>query len=110
MDPNQDFSVTFTLTGYQPLSVPVVMTQPEGLRGAEAEVEKAFMPNPVAIALEPAPKTPPKRTPTPARKPAPKPATTSAAPPAPQPAMTAPPPASPPPATAPGASPWPPIQ
>jgi len=122
MDPSKEFSVTFTLAGYLPQTVPVAVSKPEGqiegVPASEGGAERAFIPNPVAVELEPAPKTPPKK---PAPKPAAKPA--AAKPAAPKPAASAPAPARPataapapaarpaPPPMAPGSpSPWPPIQ
>jgi hypothetical protein len=102
--PDQEFSVTFALAGYQPQTVPVQVRTPEGLSGAEAEAEKALMPNPVYVELEPAPKAP-------ARKPAPakKPVTAAAQPPASKPAPVAwpEPPFNPAPAAI---DPWPPVR
>ncbi len=129
MDPTKEFSVTFTLAGYLPQTVPVAVSQPEGrsegVSAAEAEADRAFIPNPVTVELEPAPKAPPKKpAPKPAAKPAPKPGAAAPKPAAPKPAATAPAPARPataapapatrpasPPMAAPGSpSPWPPIQ
>jgi hypothetical protein len=62
MPPDKDFSVTFSLAGYQPQTVPVQVTQPEG-------EETALQPNPVEVELAAASKTPAKRKPA-ARKPA----------------------------------------
>lgn len=98
MAPDKEFSVTFSLAGYQPQTVPLQLTKPEGL-------ETALQPNPVVVELVAAPKTPPKRTP--ARRSAttasaPKPA--AARPAAPRPAATAPAPA------APATDPWPPAR
>lgn len=94
MAADKEFSVTFSLNGYQPQTVALQVTKPEG-------VETALQPNPVEVELVAAPKTPPKRTPT--RKPsttaaAPKP---TAAPRASQPAPNAPPSAT---------DPWPPVR
>ncbi len=128
MDPTKEFSVTFTLAGYLPQTVPVAISKPEGrvegVSAAEAETDKAFVPNPVAVELEPAPKTPPKKpAPKPAAKPAAKPVAAAPKPAAPKPAAAAPAPARPAtaapapaarpasPPMAPGSpSPWPPIQ
>jgi hypothetical protein len=100
---DKEFSVTFSLAGYQPQTVAVQLTNPQG-------IETALQPNPVAVELTAAPKTPPRRTP--ARRAA---TTTSAAPnpvaarpAAPRPAAARPAPA----ATTPGAppprtDPWP---
>jgi hypothetical protein len=103
--PDKEFSVTFSLAGYQPQTVAVQLTKPEG-------IETALQPNPVAVELAAAPKTPPKRTP--ARRAAttastPKPA--AARPAAPRPAAAAPAPAATAPsATAPAIDPWPPVR
>ena len=109
---DKEFSVTFSLAGYQPQTVPVQLTKPQG-------VETALQPNPVAVELAAAPKTPPKRstrrsaatTPTPkpaaARTAAPRPAAAAPAPAAaPRPAAPAPAPAP----TAPAAGPFPPVR
>jgi len=112
MDPDKEFSVTFTLAGYLPQTVPVAVHQPDaGLTPNEGEKpEKNFIPNPVSVELAAAPKAPPKRAPTPPNKPAPKPAAAAAKPPAAKPATAAPAPAAPA-ARAPAApSPWPPVQ
>ena len=108
--PDKEFSVTFSLAGYQPQTVPVQLTKPQG-------VETALQPNPVGVELAAAPKTPPKRstrrsaatTPTPkpaaARTAAPRPAAAAPAA-APRPAAAAPAPAP----TAPAADPFPPVR
>jgi hypothetical protein len=70
MPPDKDFSVTFSLAGRLPQTVPVQITKPEGDPFAEASLQ----PNPVSVELAVAPKTPAKR------KPARKPAATAAAP------------------------------
>lgn len=99
MPADKEFSVTFSLAGYQPQTVALQLTRPEG-------IETALQPNPVEVELAVAPKTPAKRTPT--RKPAAKPATTAAAP---KPAATRPAPSGstvpPPPAST---DPWPTIR
>jgi hypothetical protein len=59
MAPDKEFSVTFALAGRQPQTVPVQITKPEGDPFAEASLQ----PNPVAVELAVAPKTPAKRTP-----------------------------------------------
>ena len=64
MPPDKEFSVTFSLAGYQQQTVPVQIGKPEG----DAFAEASLQPNPVAIELAVAPKTPAKRKP--ARKPA----------------------------------------
>jgi hypothetical protein len=95
MAPDKEFSVTFSLTGYQPQTVALQVTKPEG-------VETALQPNPVEVELVAAPKTPAKRTPT--RKPT---ATTAAAPrPAAPPRTSSQPSSVPPPPT----DPWPPVR
>ena len=81
MAPDKEFSVTFALAGRQPQTVPVQITKPEGDPFAEASLQ----PNPVAVELAVAPKTPAKRTP--GRKPA---ATASTAKPAAKPAAPRP--------------------
>jgi hypothetical protein len=102
MAPDKDFSVTFSLAGYQPQTVPVQLGKPEG----DATAEASLQPNPVAVELAPAPKTPPRRTP--AKKPA---TTTSAAKPAAAKPAAAPSRPAAPSAAAPAATdPWPPIR
>jgi hypothetical protein len=64
MPPDKEFSVTFSLAGYQQQTIPVQMGKPEG----DAFAEASLQPNPVAVELAAAPKTPAKRKP--ARKPA----------------------------------------
>jgi hypothetical protein len=97
---DKEFSVSFSLAGYQPQTVPVQLTKPQG-------IETALQPNPVLVELAAVPKTPPKRgrraattasapKPAAARPAAPRPA-------APRPAAAAPAPAAPAPAT----DPWP---
>ena len=99
--PDQEFSVTFSLAGYQPQTVPVQLTKPEG-------VETALQPNPVAVELAAAPKPKPTRRAATAAS-APQPA--AARPVAPRPAAAAPAPAATAPArTAPVTSPWPPVR
>jgi hypothetical protein len=97
MAPDKEFSVTFSLPGYEPQTVPVQVNKPEG---TESTLEASLQPNPVAVELT---KTPAKRPPAKKRA-ATKPA---AAKPAAKPAVAAPAaaPAAPPPAT----DPWPPI-
>jgi len=94
-----DFSVTFTLPGYQSQTVPVRAAAPDG-----AEGEARLVPNPVFVELAPAgPPAAVKRPAAPKKKPAsPKVA-------APRPAPTAMAPETPSPAPAP-ASPWPPAR
>ena len=99
--PDKEFSVTFSLAGYQPQTVPVQLTKPEG-------VETALQPNPVAVELAAAPKRKPTRRAATAAS-APMPA--AARPVAPHPAAAAPAPAATAPArTAPVTSPWPPVR
>jgi hypothetical protein len=122
LPPDKEFSVTFSLAGYQPQTVPVQLTKPQG-------VETALQPNPVVVELAAAPKTPPRRPtrrsaatasapkPAAARTAAPRPAAAAPAPAAaPRPAAAAPAPAAAPrpaaaaPAPAPAAptaDPWP---
>jgi hypothetical protein len=59
MAPDKEFSVTFALAGRLPQTVPVQITKPEGDPFAEASLQ----PNPIAVELAVAPKTPAKRTP-----------------------------------------------
>jgi hypothetical protein len=59
MAPDKEFSVTFALAGRLPQTVPVQITKPEDDPFAEASLQ----PNPVAVELAAAPKTPAKRTP-----------------------------------------------
>jgi len=98
--PDKDFSVTFALAGFQPQTVPVQVTKPDG----ETTLEASLQPNPVEVQLAPASKTPPKRAPR-------KPATAAAAKPAAAKPAAAPRPAAatqPAPAAAPAAGdPWP---
>jgi hypothetical protein len=97
-----EFTVNFSLPGYQSQTVPVRVVSSADPRDATTEGEMPparLVPNPVFVELQPAPAAPPaRRRPTPVAKPkpAPKPAPTAMAPAAP-----------PPPAPAP-ASPWPP--
>jgi hypothetical protein len=65
MAADKEFSVTFTLTGYQPQTVPVQMGRSEGVSASEAEAR--LIPNPVYVELEPG-KPPVKRAPAPAKK------------------------------------------
>jgi len=103
-----EFTVSFSLPGYQPQTVPVKVvasteTNPEGETSAPR-----LVPNPVFVELSPAGAPPPRR-PAPAQaakpKPKPKPVTTSQAPRSSAPQAMAP---SPPPPEAAPASPWPP--
>ena len=59
MPPDKEFSVTFSAAGRQPQTVPVQITKPEDDPFAEASLQ----PNPVAVELAVAPKTPAKRAP-----------------------------------------------
>jgi len=94
-----EFTVTFTLSGYQPQTVPVRVV-PATESSDPTAVEPAgprLVPNPVFVQLQPA-APPPRQKPASARKkpkPAPRPAPTAMAPaPAPAPASPWPPPAS----------------
>jgi hypothetical protein len=99
MAPDKEFSVTFALAGYQPQTVALQVTKPEG-------VETALQPNPVEVELVAVPKTPPKRTST-ARKPSS--GTTATAPrPAAPPRTSSQPSSVPPPP--PPTDPWPPVR
>jgi hypothetical protein len=93
-----DFTVSFTLPGYQPQTVPVRVTTPEGGEG-----EARLVPNPVFAELLPAGPPPPIKKPPPPKKRKPKPVAAHPAP-----TAMAPEPA-PSPAPAP-ASPWPPAR
>ena len=100
MPPDKEFSVTFSAAGRQPQTVPVQITKPEDDPFAEASLQ----PNPVAVELAVAPKTPAKRAP--GRKAAATAAVAKPKPAAPRPAAAQPAPA----ATAPAATPtdpWP---
>jgi hypothetical protein len=90
---SSEFTVTFTLPGFQPQTVPVKVVPDSAEQGAAARL----VPNPVFVELQPAAAAPAARRPPPRAKPKP----------APRPAPTAmaPPPAAPAPAPA---SPWPP--
>jgi hypothetical protein len=105
---DKDFSVTFSLTGYEPQTVPVEVSKPDG---TGATLEPSLEPNPVAVELAKSSKRPPakKRTatasaakPAAARPAAARPAAARSAPRAPAPAPA---PAAPAPAT----DPWPPV-
>lgn len=106
MAPDKDFSVTFSLPGYEPQTVPVEVAKPDGAEVLEAGLH----PNPVAVELSKstAKKPPPRRraatTASAAKPAAAKPAARPAAAsrPAAAPRQSAPPP---PPAT----DPWPPV-
>lgn len=77
-------SVTFTMVGFQPQTIPVEVTETTQLT-----------PNPVQASLVPSTPPPPKRPAKPRKRPTPKPAKTTTAPPPsppPQPASAAPPP------------------
>src|SRR3954470_2142131 len=69
MPPDKEFAVTFSLAGYAPLTVPVQITKPED----ESSLEASLQPNPVAVELAVAPKTPAKRKPAARTASAPKP-------------------------------------
>jgi len=106
-----EFTVSFSLPGYQPQTVPVKVvasneTNPEG----ETSTPR-LVPNPVFVELAPAGAPPPRRpAPAAVAKPKPKPVTTSQAPRSSAPRSSAPQamaPSPPPPEAAP-ASPWPP--
>lgn len=93
-----EFTVSFSLPGYQPQTVPVrAVTSPDG------GDEPRLVPNPAFVELQPAGGTPPaaqkKKPVAPKKKPAPRPAPTAMAP---EPAPTSPAPAP--------ASPWPPAR
>ncbi len=102
-----EFTVSFSLPGYAPQTVPVKVVASTDPTNPEGETAGArLVPNPVFVELAPA-GAPPPRKPAPAvakPKPKPKPATTSQAS---KPAPTAMAPTPPPPEAAP-ASPWPP--
>lgn len=109
MAPDKDFSVTFSLPGYEPQTVPVQVAKPDGAEVLEAGLQ----PNPVAVELSKSTgkKPPPKRraatTASAAKPAAAKPATRPAARPAAAsrpaaaPRQSAPPPAA--------TDPWPPV-
>jgi hypothetical protein len=100
MPPDKEFAVTFSLAGYQPQTVPVQIAIPEG--GLEASLQ----PNPVAVELAVAPKTPAKRKPAARTASAPKPPKPRAA--APKPTSSAQPAPS---AVMPSSTdPWPPVR
>jgi hypothetical protein len=46
--PDKDFAVTFSLAGYEPQTVPVQVSQPDG---TEVIQESSLQPNPVAVEL-----------------------------------------------------------
>lgn len=97
-----EFSVTFTMPGRAPQTVPVKVVAPESAdpnAPADSQAPR-LVPNPVFVELQPATPPPARKKPAPAKK---KPAT--------RPAPTAMAPAEPPPAPAPApAAPWPPPQ
>lgn len=109
MAPDKEFSVTFSLPGYEPQTIPVQVSKPDG---TEVMQEVSLQPNPVAVELAKSPtKRPPakKRATTASAKPAAKPAATKPAPkPAPEPAA-APWPDAAPAALPPATDPWPPV-
>jgi hypothetical protein len=95
----EEFTVSFTLAGYQPQNVPVRITPPtEPIDPNTGQAPPPRMvPNPVYVELQPTPPPPPARK---RRPPAPRPAK-------PAPAASSPPPAAMAPAPAPAAA-WPP--
>jgi len=99
-----EFTVTFTLPGFQPQTVPVKVVAAAEMDPNSTDTSPRLVPNPVFVELTPA--GAPARRPAPVAaakpKPKPKPATTAA-----RPAPTAMAPSPPPPEAAP-ASPWPP--
>jgi hypothetical protein len=108
--PAQQFSVTFSLAGYLPQTVPVQVQAPDFRTDSEFEQQADFRPNPVVAELELAPPPPPpprkkrprkKKPPATARAPARAPAARPA------PAPAAPPPQTFTPSAPPAASPWP---
>lgn len=112
-----DISVSFTLQGYLPQTVPVHLLLPSDPRSdPNAVTDAQFRPNPVVAALEPAPPPPTAKRQRPASKPKPRAAAKPAAarPAASPPAATAAPPATPGmipgsvPTSPPPGSPWPP--
>jgi hypothetical protein len=70
--PDQEFSVTFALAGYQPQTVPVKLGRPEGASASQAA---ALLPNPVFVELKTAPARPARRPAAPATRAPAKPAT-----------------------------------
>ena len=110
-----EFTVNFSLPGYQSQTVPVRIVAPEGRDAAAADADSApprLVPNPVFVELTPAGAAPPRRgapPPVAQAKPKPKPRPATAARPSQgaKPAPTAMAPSPPPPEAAP-ASPWPP--
>ena len=100
-----EFTVSFTLPGHQPQTVPVRIVAPTDSRDAGNEGETApprLVPNPVFVELAPAGAPPRRPAPVAQAKPKPKPKPAT-----PKPAPTAMAPTPPPPEAAP-ASPWPP--
>jgi len=103
---SSEFTVNFTLPGYQPQTVPVRAVTPSEGRDPATEGEPAtprMVPNPVFVELQPAAPAPPARKPPAQVRQKPKPAAPSPAPTAMAPAQ----PAAPAPAPA---SPWPPAR
>jgi len=91
-----DFTVNFSLNGYQPQSVAAHVAAPDDLRGdsefSSSSGEPRVVPNPIFAALDPAPPAPPaaaKRKPAPRKLP---PRTSQNIPPPPPPLASAPPP------------------
>jgi hypothetical protein len=65
-----DFTVTFTLAGFVPVSVPVEVARNSGVRwDVDASPPPAFDPNPIEVALEPAPPPPTGRRKPPRQRP-----------------------------------------
>jgi len=104
--PAQGFNVTFTLNGYLPQAIPVVLHVPEFRPDPElGDTLPSFRPNPVVAALELAPPPPRKKKRRRKRKKRPVAARAPARAPVQRPAPAS---AAPPPAAAPApASPWP---
>jgi hypothetical protein len=93
-----EFTVNFTLPGYQSQTIPVRVVAPESRDPNNPETEPRLVPNPVFVELQPAAPAPARKKPAVAKK---RPKTAA------KPAPTAMAPEPPPPAPAP-ASPWPP--
>jgi hypothetical protein len=65
-----DFTVTFTLAGFVPVSVPVEVARTSAVRwDVDASPPPAFDPNPIEVALEPAPPPPTGRRKAPRQRP-----------------------------------------
>ena len=107
-----EFTVSFSMQGYQPQTVPVNVVASHDVTPEGETAAPRLVPNPVFVELTPAGAPPPRRpAPVAAAKPKPKPATTSQAPRSSQAPRTSAPQAmapSPPPPEAAPASPWPP--